>query len=104
MDLDWVRIEYCSQVELDFKSVLSNGFGFGLSIALGSGWIMDLFFCSDLDLGLDSFFFSNPNLGIGIGRPLAANQLAAETNTLVSVSLALSSRSCKSLYCRLRWP
>ncbi len=38
--------------------VLSHGFGFGfgLSIALGLGWIMDLFFYSDLDLGLDYFF------------------------------------------------
>ena len=56
MDLGSGRIGYGSRVGLDFKSVLSNrfGFGFGFSITLRLGWIMDLTYFSDLDLELDS--------------------------------------------------
>ncbi len=63
----WIWIQYCPWVGLDFKSVKSYGFGFGVGFTLGHAHrldrIMDLFFCLDLDSGLDSFFFStlNPN-------------------------------------------
>ena len=51
----WVWIQYCSWVGSDFKPVKSYGFGlgFGFKIVYGLGRIMDLFFCLDLDSGLD---------------------------------------------------
>ena len=59
----WIWIQYCQWIGSDFKSVKSYGFGFGVGFTLGHRLdrIMDLFFCLDLDSGLDSFFFSNPN-------------------------------------------
>ena len=53
----WIRIwiQCCPWVGLDFKSVKSYGFGFGVGFTLGHRLdrIMDLFFCLDLDSGLD---------------------------------------------------
>ena len=64
----WIRfrIQYCPWVGSVFKSVKSYGFGFGVGFTLGHrlDWIMDLFFCLDLDSGYDSFFFSNMNLNL----------------------------------------
>ena len=50
-DSDWVLP---SGFVLDFKSVKFHGFGFGLDMAHGSGWISNLYYLTDSDLGSDS--------------------------------------------------
>ena len=51
-DLDWVL----PTGWVDLKSVKFNGFvfGFGLDMAHGSGWISNLYYLTDSDLGSDS--------------------------------------------------
>ena len=63
MDLDSVLDSILSMGWVGFQicEILWIWIRIWIQIVHGLGWIMDLFFCLDLGLGLDSFFFSNPN-------------------------------------------